>query len=75
MKGDSSNKVNLYEANDLVYKTENKNDVVEKPLNRIGQSSITLYGTFNSNNKTQSPIPMPFNSTYLAGDQLNKNSF
>lgn len=71
----SSNKVNLYEAKDLVYKTENKNDITEKPLNRIGQSSITLYGTFNLNNKTQSPIPMPFNSTYLAGDQLNKNSF
>lgn len=75
IKKGNNEKENSYQADDLVYKSENLKDIINKKLEKIGTSSITLYGTFNANNKTQYPLPVPFNSNYIAGDQLNKNSF
>lgn len=75
VENEKERKINSYESSELVYKIDNLKDITDQKLEKIGSSSVTLYGVFNANNKSQYHLPIPFNSKYIAGDQLNKNSF
>lgn len=64
-----------YKSKTLIYRVDDQKDITKGSIDKIGSSSITLYGVLNTQPRNQYQLPIPFNSTYIAGDDLVKNKF